>query len=178
VAKAQREILNILAQAKDGSDLPFYFPEIRELVNERLDALRLGQIPLKELIVRQHLSRELNEYRTPSPAARAAMQLQEIGRDLHPGQSVRLLYMRGEPNVRAWDLPETPNSAEIDLFHYRKLLLEAVETILEPIKGSEKVFPYQIPFQPCEGVAALKNLFPTGTSFASKAFLEKQPSQG
>ncbi|MGB7874280.1 MAG: DNA polymerase domain-containing protein [Anaerolineales bacterium] len=145
VAKTQRKILNILAQAEDGRGLPFYLPEIRTLVNERLEALRRGQIPLDELIIRQRLSRELDEYRTPSSAACAAMQLEEIGRNLRPGQSVRLLYLRGEPNVRAWDLPEAPNPAEVDLAHYRKLLLEAVETILEPIQESKKLFPYQIP---------------------------------
>jgi hypothetical protein len=57
---------------------------------------------------------------------------------------VRLLHLRGEPNVRAWDLPVAPDPAEIDLAQYRKLLLEAVETILGPIEESEKLFPYQI----------------------------------
>jgi DNA polymerase elongation subunit (family B) len=90
------------------------------------------------------LSRELDEYHTPSPAARTAAQLMEIGRNLRPGQSVRLLHLRGEPNVRAWDLPVAPDPAEIDLAQYRKLLLEAVETILGPIEESEKLFPYQI----------------------------------
>jgi DNA polymerase-2 len=144
VAKVQRQILNILSRAEDGRDLPFYLPEIRALINERLDALRRGQIPLEELIVRQRLSRELDQYHTPSPAARTAAQLMEIGRNLRPGQSVRLLHLRGEPNVRAWDLPVAPDPAEIDLAQYRKLLLEAVETILGPIEESEKLFPYQI----------------------------------
>jgi len=144
VAKAQRKILNILAQAKDGRDLPFYLPKIRALVNEKLETLRRGQIPLDELVVRQHLSRELDEYRAPSPAARAAMQLQQVGKNLRPGQSVRLLFLRGEPNVRAWDLTEAPNPAAIDLAHYRKLLLETVETILEPVEESEKLFSHQI----------------------------------
>jgi DNA polymerase II len=144
VARVQRQLLNILSQAEDGQDLPFYLPEIRALIDERLDALRRGQIPLEELIIRQRLSRELDEYHMPSPAARTAAQLKEIGRNLRPGQSVRLLHLRGEPNVRAWDLPTTPDPAEIDLAHYRKLLLEAVETILGPIEESEKLFPYQI----------------------------------
>jgi DNA polymerase-2 len=144
VAKVQRKILNILSQAEDARDLPFYLPEIRVLVNERLDALRCGRVPLQEFVICQRLSRELDEYRTPSSAARAAMQLKEIGRNMRPGQSVRLLYLRGEPNVRAWDLPEIPDPAEIDLSRYRKLLLEAVETILEPIQEGESIFPYQI----------------------------------
>ena len=144
IAKTQRKILNILAQAEDGRDLSFYLPEIRTLVDERFEALRCGQIPLEELIVRQRLSRELDEYRTPSPAACAVAQLKQVGRNLRPGQSVRLLFLRGEPNVRAWDLPEAPKPAEIDVDHYRKLLLEAVKTVLEPIQESEKIFPYQI----------------------------------
>jgi len=173
IADTQREILKILAQAQDGRDLTFYLPKIRVLVEERLDALRRGKVPLQELIVRQRLSRELDEYRTPSPAARAAMQLKEIGRNLRPGQSVRLLFMRGEPNVRAWDLPEPPNSAEIDPAHYRKLLLEAVATILGPIQESKKLFPYQIPLQPCEGFAASKYTFPIALPFTPENLPEK-----
>lgn len=144
VAKVQREILNILSRVQDGRDLPIYLPEIRALLDERLHTLRQRQIPLEELIVRQRLSRELDDYRTPSPAAQAAMQLKEIGRNIRPGQSVRLLYLRGEPNIRAWDLPEAPDPAEIDLSRYQKLLLEAVRTILEPIQEGEKIFTYQI----------------------------------
>ena len=173
VAKAQRKILNILAQAEDARGLPFYLPKIRALVDERLNALRNGRVPLEDLIVRQRLSRELDEYRTPSPAARAAAQLKEIGRNLRPGQSVRLLFMRGESNVRAWDLPEAPNPAEIDLVYYRKLLLEAVNTILEPIQESEKLFPYQMPLQPYEGFAVSQHTFPIKMPFSYVTLPEK-----
>lgn len=144
ISKTQRKMLNILAQAQDARDLPYYFPEIQALVNENLNTLRLGKASLEDLIVCQRLSRELGEYLMPSAAARAAMQLKAIGRSLRPGQSVRFLYMRGEPNVRAWDLPEAPNPAEIDLQYYRKLLLEAVETILGPIQESERLFSHQL----------------------------------
>lgn len=144
VSRVQRKILNILSQAEDARDLAFYLPGIRTLVNEKLEALRCGQVPLHELIVRQRLSRELDEYRVPSPAARAAEQLQALGRSLRPGQSVRLLHLRGEPNVRAWDLHAAPDPAEVDLVYYRKLLLEAVETILEPIQENDRLFPYQL----------------------------------
>jgi DNA polymerase-2 len=161
VAKVQRKILNILSQAEDARDLPFYLPEIQTLVNKNLEALRRGKIPLEDLVVRQRLSRELDEYRMPSPAARAARQLEEIGRNSRPGQAVRLIHLRGESNVRAWDLPVAPNPAEIDLAYYRKLLLEAVEAILEPIQESEKLFPYQILLQPCEGFAVSQHTFPT-----------------
>lgn len=144
ISKTQRKMLTILAQAEDARDLPYYFPEIRALVNEKLNTLRLGKVSLKDLIIHQRLSRELDEYRSPSPAARAAMQLKAVGRSLRPGQSVRFLYMRGAPNVRAWDLPEAPDPAGIDLQYYRKLLLESVETILGPIQESERLFSHQL----------------------------------
>jgi len=80
----------------------------------------------------QKLSRALEKYTTPSPAARAALQLQKIGVTTSPGQRVRFLFTRGRSDVWAWDLPETPDPQLIDVPMYRKLLLRAADTVLQP----------------------------------------------
>jgi DNA polymerase elongation subunit (family B) len=95
--------------------------------------LHAGRVPLEKLIVRQILSRNLEKYRTPSPAARAARQLSLLGKNLRPGQSVRLLYIRGEPGVVAWDLLPPPDPKTLDLVQYDKLFFRAAHTILEPL---------------------------------------------
>ena len=50
------------------------------MLRERVFKLSHQEIPLNELIVTQTLSRELDQYRVPSPVARAALQLQAAGK--------------------------------------------------------------------------------------------------
>jgi hypothetical protein len=65
------------------------------------------------------------------PAAVAARQLETEGRSLRPGQTVRLLYTRGEPGVHAWDLSRALDPATLDQKRYAVLLGRAAATILD-----------------------------------------------
>jgi len=149
IAQVQLAMLNCLAQARSVDELMDCTPAIEQMLRKACTDLRLGRVPLAGLLVSQKLSRELNEYRVPSPAARAAAQLEAVGKHLRPGQRVRFLYTLGEPactlaspagragvqprGVRAWDLPEPPNQKTIDWRYYRKLLMRAAETVLQPL---------------------------------------------
>jgi len=137
IEEVQLEILHRLAEAPGADSLPDQLPGIHALLRERLGRLREGNVPLKELLVSQKLSRELEEYKVPSPAARAAGQLAETGVELTPGQHVRFLYTRGKPGVYAWDLPERPDPAILDTGHYAELLLRAAHTVLRPLGVEE-----------------------------------------
>ncbi len=132
IAQAQMEALELLAQAPTATALPDYLPLAICRLRTRLAQLRTGRAPLDKLVVVQKLSRELPEYRSPSPAAIAAAQLARIGKPVRPGQRVRFLYTRGEPGVIAWDLPEQPAPAAIDIPRYVELFIRAARTILEP----------------------------------------------
>lgn len=134
----QRSILDLLAGAAEAQDLPGQLPEIHQLLQRKLSALRDQTVPLKSLLVSQKISRPLDEYKVPSPAARAALQLAEIGRELIPGQRVRFLHTRGDPGVYAWDLPGHPDPASIDIDHYTELLLRAAHSVLEPLNVKEQ----------------------------------------
>ena len=112
-------------------------PKVQILVRKRLTDLQAGRVPLEKLIVRQTLSRELDRYHSPSPAAIAARQLAEEGKKLRPGQSVRFLYTLGKPGVRAWDLTTTMNPRTVNLKEYRKLLLQAVKTVSAPFEKND-----------------------------------------
>ncbi len=133
----QHEILNRLAQVREVSDLPGQLPGIHDMLRSRLNSLRKGRVPLSRLLVSQKLSRELEEYKVPSPAARAARQLARHGVELTPGQRVRFLYTRGEPGVYAWDLPGDPHPGIVDTDDYAELLLRAAHTVLRPLGVEE-----------------------------------------
>lgn len=85
----------------------------------------------------QQISRELEDYRSPSLAARAVRQLKEVGKMVKPGQRVRFLFTLGKPGVYAWDLPEQPDPATVDVACYRELLLRAAREILQPFDWHE-----------------------------------------
>jgi DNA polymerase-2 len=137
IVDVQTRILEVLAGLSDADQFPAHLPALVEGVQKDLRDLYTYRIPVKALTVTQTLSRELDAYRVPSPAARAASQLDRIGKDIRPGQRIRFIYTLGEPGVYAWNTPEPPAPETIDLNRYRTLLLRAVHTVLQPFGVDE-----------------------------------------
>jgi DNA polymerase-2 len=128
--------VEILAKAEDADALKDVYPIALKYARKQAELLRRGRIPVEKLLVAQKLSRELGEYSSPSPAARAVRQLETIGRVVRPGQRVRFLFTLGKPGVRAWDVPEQPDPRCVDIKRYQTLLERAVETVLDPVRQS------------------------------------------
>jgi DNA polymerase-2 len=128
VADAQMHLLELLASKDQPEEA---LPEAVDYLRGRLRALRSGRVKLPDLLVRQRLGRKLEAYRTPSPAARAVMQLREIGKEMRPGQRVPFIYTLGKPGVFAWDRPGVLNPRMVDVARYQGLLLRAAGIVLE-----------------------------------------------
>jgi DNA polymerase-2 len=139
IACTQAEMLAELARVSRDDPINVYLPRILALLRSKLTALRTCCLPLEQLLVAQKLSRTLDEFRTPSPVARAVAQLQAAGKSTSPGERVRFLYTRGEPGVYAWNLPEPPDPASVDVERYSELLLRAATTLLEPFGFREQL---------------------------------------
>jgi DNA polymerase-2 len=153
VAQAQLAALAKMATIPDAGSLSQCLPEVMRALHRRLERLRKSQVPLEQLIVSQTLSRALEEYKVLSPAARAAMQLEAIGKEIRPGQRVRFIYTIGEPGVWAWDLHEQPRVGSVDIARYTELLCRAAVAVIEPLGLREAVIrdwlasdAYQEPF--------------------------------
>jgi DNA polymerase-2 len=140
VRKIQLAALEILAQADTPQEYARRVPDVLAFVEHAKHNLKAGRVPHEELLVRQKLSRALDGYKSPSPAARAAMQLQAQGRQFAPGQSVQFLFTRGGSGVQAWELGETPSPGRLDTKRYCALLDRAIRTVLDPCK-SKFLFP-------------------------------------
>ncbi|MCX6078708.1 MAG: hypothetical protein NTW32_04165 [Chloroflexi bacterium] len=151
IAETQMGILNILAKTTDPDRLPDLLPQVHAYVRRRVDDLMKGRVPLEELLVSQRLSRELNEYSSPSPAARAVWQMQAEGKQVSPGQRVRFLYTRGQPGVKAWYATESTDISMVDSNRYRTLLMRAVNAVVEPIQQHFGIMPLETTY----------SLFPT-----------------
>jgi len=128
VAESQMHLLELIAREDDPKEA---LSEAVQYLSRRLRALRNGEVQLPELLVRQRLGRKLAAYRSPSPAARAVLQLKTAGKEMRPGQRVPFLYTLGKPGVFAWDLPRSPNPRAVDVARYQKLLLRAAGIVLE-----------------------------------------------
>ncbi len=128
VANAQMHLLELLASREDPTEA---LPQAVQYLRQRLRDLRNGQVTLSDLLVRQRLGRKLEAYRSPSPAARAVLQLKRAGKEMRPGQRVPFLYTLGKPGVFAWDRPQKPNPRTVDVARYQRLLLRAAGIVLE-----------------------------------------------
>jgi len=134
VGKIQLKALEILARANTPCEFANRVPEVVTLVEGAKRDLRIGRVPLHELVIRQRLSRVVEAYKTPSPAALAARQLHAHGRQFAPGQSLEFLYARNTSGVHAWELGETLDSGNLDTKRYDRLLDRAIQTVLDPCK--------------------------------------------
>lgn len=128
-----------LADLNDISLFPAYLPGLILEIKQELSDLYAYRIPIEDLTIAQGLSRDLESYRVPSPAARAARQLHQLGKEVRPGQRIRFLYTLGEPGVYAWDSSKPFTPEMLDLDRYRTLLLRAVHTVLGPFGVDETV---------------------------------------
>ncbi len=137
IVETQMQMLELLANQHRAGTARINLEHPLNLLRRRLIDLRRGRLPLETLVVSHRLSRELQEFKAPSPAARALQQLQAAGKQLRPGQRVDFIYTRGKPGVHAWDLPQPPDPRSPDLERYTVLLLRAAHTILEPFGLSE-----------------------------------------
>jgi len=128
VKKMQLKILNCLAKAGTLDDVPGYLAAVHVLIGQAKRDLRNGKVPIEELVITQSLSREVEEYRASSSAARSAMQLSAIGRKVAPGQFMRFVYIRGQERVRAWELGV--DARTVDIERYCILLDRAVMSVV------------------------------------------------
>jgi DNA polymerase-2 len=134
VRKIQLKALEVLAGANTPHEFADRIPDVMALVECAKRDLRIGRVPLGELVIHQRLGRTIEAYKTPSPAARAALQLQAHGRQFAPGQSLEFLFARNATGVHAWELDETLDSGRLDTKRYCRLLDRAVQTVLDPGK--------------------------------------------
>jgi DNA polymerase II len=134
VRRIQLQVLDCLAEAETLAQVQDFLPAGQHIKEQAMRDLRAGRVPLEELVVTQSLSRELAQYRCPSPAARAGLQLQAKGRSAAAGQFMRFVYVRGEERVHAWELGVDPRT--VDMQRYCDLLERAVGEIIGVFAGS------------------------------------------
>ncbi|HNR01088.1 MAG TPA: DNA polymerase domain-containing protein [Anaerolineaceae bacterium] len=133
VAETQTRMLERLSRAGSVRDLTVYVREAFDIFRSALVDLNCGRVSLEKLVVTSRVSHELEDYRSPTPAARAALQLfEQTGKRARPGQKMRFIFTCGEPDVRPWELPGKIDPAAVDRVKYTELLARAAASIFHP----------------------------------------------
>jgi DNA polymerase-2 len=137
IKQLQLDMIDLMGRTNPAR-LATCLPQIVRILQNQAADLRQRRLPLEALLVTQTLSRGLDEYRVPSPVARAAQQLAAEGKEMMPGQSVRFLHTRGRPGVFAWDRSDQADANSVDIERYTTLMLRAAHTVLQPLGVAEE----------------------------------------
>jgi DNA polymerase-2 len=138
VFQAQEQILQTLAALDESRPPAEALPEVLGLLREMVERLRAGEVPLEDLLVTQRLSRELHEYKRPTPLSTAVTQLEALGKPVRPGQVVKFLYTRGKAGVLAWRAGQPLSVEGVAVDKYIQLIARAASNVLQPLGATER----------------------------------------
>jgi DNA polymerase elongation subunit (family B) len=141
VFDAQMRMIEVLAEARNSQEFVRKIPECLRVVREYRRRLLAGEVPVWDLIVKKHLSKNPDEYKQMVSQAIAAKQLLKEGLQVSAGENVRFLFTsaenkRYERRVKPEELLEKNTRA--DLRKYLLLLYSAAASLLSPFGYSEK----------------------------------------
>ncbi len=133
VYDAQMEMLNILAQANDSAGFMEKIPDVLDVVKRYRQKLLDGEVPVWDLMVTKHLSKNPKHYKQHVGQAIAAEQLIAEGSEVHAGSNVTFLFTdtnnkRHHRRVLVKQLTEKRVNA--DTRKYLNLLYESAANLL------------------------------------------------
>jgi len=133
IYNAQMDMIKALASADNTKQFMEKIPEIWRVVKNYRQQLINGDVPIEDLIVTKHLSKNPWEYVQKISQAIAANQLCEAGSVVHAGKNVRFLFSssknkRYERRVKAELLLDSTD--HIDFKHYLFLLYSSAANLL------------------------------------------------
>ncbi len=137
IKRTQMEMLEILAQEPDIAGFRAAVPEAVAYAAERLRALRAGEVPVRELVIANRLSRALHDYKVRTINLRVAQQLTSAGAVLNPGERLRYLLVPGPEKGIPWEWIDC--EVPYDRQAYIELLLRAIESVLMPVGVDRKM---------------------------------------
>jgi DNA polymerase elongation subunit (family B) len=131
IKETQLGMLEILAAGRDASGFRALLPEALAFARTRLQALQAGQVPGRQLVIAHRLSRRPEEYTVRTSAARVAIELEQQGVELYPGERINFLLVPGPEKARAWELIE--GEIAYDRAAYQELMLRAIDSVVAPL---------------------------------------------
>lgn len=128
IARMQREVLAILAEATDYDSYLNKLETAQEVRHDYEERLTNGEVDIQDLVVSKRITREPREYQKANLTAIAAQQLFCSGVKLRPGQTVEYVITNADaavPNDRVCAFPLWRGWQGYDRQKYRAMLHEA-----------------------------------------------------
>ena len=137
VYDAQMDMINVLSSANNSEEFEQKIPEALNVVKDYRQKLINGEVPVWDLIITKHLSKNPKHYKQHVSQVIAAEQLIKEGAEIHAGNNVTFLFTdsknkRYHRRVIAEQLIEKDVNA--DTKKYLLLLYASAETLLS-VKG-------------------------------------------
>jgi DNA polymerase elongation subunit (family B) len=137
----QMEMIKVLATADNSRAFVEKIPDALKVVADYRRRLIEGDVPVWELIVTKHLSKNLDDYKQKVSQVIAAEQLLKEGVEVSAGKNVSFLFTcaenkRYERRVKAKELIKTGTNS--DVHKYLLLLYSAASNLLSPFGYSDK----------------------------------------
>jgi DNA polymerase elongation subunit (family B) len=109
VYSAQMEMINVFSSANNSGEFMQKIPRAFDVVKAYRQKLLDGDVPIGDLIISKHLSKNPKHYKQHVSQVIAAEQLIKEGSEIHAGNSVKFVFThsedrRHERRVRAADL--------------------------------------------------------------------------
>jgi DNA polymerase-2 len=93
---AQTEMINVLSSANNSVELHRKIPEALEVLKAYRQRLLNGDIPISDLIVTKHMSKQPKNYKQHISQLIVAQQLAKHGVKVHAGNNVKFLFTSSE----------------------------------------------------------------------------------
>jgi DNA polymerase-2 len=118
IYNAQTEMINIFAKANNSKEFHDRIPEALRVVKDYRSKLLDGELPVWDLIVTKHMSKNPEKYKQHVSQVIAAEQLMKEGAEVHAGKNIRFLFTdaenkRHDRRVKAEQLIEKQTNADI-----------------------------------------------------------------
>jgi DNA polymerase-2 len=135
VSNAQTRMLEVLAEARNSRQFLEKIPDALRVLRDYRQRLLAGEIPVWDMIITKHLSKDPGSYRQMVSQVIAAKQLLKEGVDVAGGKNVRFLFTsaenkRYERRVVAEELIE--KNTDADVKKYLLLLYASAANMFSP----------------------------------------------
>ncbi len=135
VRNCQKAMLSILSEANNSSEFVALIPKALKVMRTYVTMLRMGKVPIEDLVLEKRLSKSPEEYTNHVEQAIAAGHLAKEGGSVHGGQNVSYVITSGASRIfdnRAIPIELLDERAHYDSEKYVTLLLSSAVNILLP----------------------------------------------
>ena len=133
VYNAQMEMINVFSAANNSKEFMQKIPQALDVVKAYRQKLLNGEVPIEDLIISKHLSKNPKHYKQHVSQVIAAEQLIKEGSEVHAGNSVKFVFTHSdhkhhERRVKAAELID--KGVEPDTKKYLMLLYSSAANML------------------------------------------------